>query len=41
MDLGITRDVPFSYELYQERINEGYEDLLNGKNIRGVLVHEH
>src|SRR4051794_28264469 len=26
MDLGITRDVPFSYELYQERINEGYED---------------
>jgi dTMP kinase len=26
MDLGITRDVPFSYELYQERILEGYED---------------
>jgi len=26
MDLGLTRDVPFSYELYQDRIHEGYED---------------
>src|SRR3712207_5390602 len=26
MDLGLTRDVPFSYQLYQERVIEGYED---------------
>ena len=26
MDLGLTRDVPFSYQLYQERVLEGYED---------------
>lgn len=26
MDLGLTRDVPFSYQLYQQRILEGYED---------------
>lgn len=26
MDLGITRDVPFSYQLYQQRVREGYED---------------
>ncbi len=26
MDLGLTRDVPFSYQLYQERVVEGYED---------------
>jgi NDMA-dependent alcohol dehydrogenase len=24
-----------------EEINEGYQDLLDGKNIRGVIVHEH
>jgi S-(hydroxymethyl)glutathione dehydrogenase/alcohol dehydrogenase len=24
-----------------DEVNEGYEDLLEGKNIRGVLVHEH
>jgi alcohol dehydrogenase (nicotinoprotein) len=24
-----------------DTINEGYDDLLNGQNIRGVLVHEH
>ena len=23
MDLGLTRDVPFSYELYQQRVAEG------------------
>ncbi len=22
-------------------INQGYQDLLDGKNVRGVLVHEH
>jgi hypothetical protein len=26
MDLGLTRDVPFSYQLYQQRVMEGYED---------------
>jgi S-(hydroxymethyl)glutathione dehydrogenase/alcohol dehydrogenase len=24
-----------------EQVNEGYDDLLNGKNVRGVIVHEH
>jgi NDMA-dependent alcohol dehydrogenase len=24
-----------------EQINQGYQDLLDGKNIRGVLIHEH
>jgi S-(hydroxymethyl)glutathione dehydrogenase/alcohol dehydrogenase len=24
-----------------DEINEGYQDLMDGKNIRGVLVHEH
>jgi len=33
MDLGITRDVPFSYELYQERILEGYEDWAASHNV--------
>lgn len=26
MDLGLTRDVPFSYQLYQQRVQEGYHD---------------
>ncbi|RZT86844.1 S-(hydroxymethyl)glutathione dehydrogenase/alcohol dehydrogenase [Pseudonocardia sediminis] len=24
-----------------EQVNEGYDDLLSGKNVRGVIVHEH
>ena len=24
-----------------EQVNEGYDDLLDGKNVRGVLVHDH
>jgi alcohol dehydrogenase (nicotinoprotein) len=24
-----------------DQINEGYHDLVDGKNIRGVLIHEH
>jgi S-(hydroxymethyl)glutathione dehydrogenase/alcohol dehydrogenase len=24
-----------------DQINQGYQDLVDGKNIRGVLVHEH
>jgi Zn-dependent alcohol dehydrogenase len=23
-----------------EQVNEGYRDLLDGKNIRGVIIHE-
>ena len=24
-----------------DQVNEGYDDLLNGKNVRGVMIHEH
>jgi alcohol dehydrogenase (nicotinoprotein) len=24
-----------------EQVNEGYDDLLNGKNVRGIIIHEH
>jgi S-(hydroxymethyl)glutathione dehydrogenase/alcohol dehydrogenase len=24
-----------------EQVNEGYQDLMAGKNIRGVLIHDH
>jgi Zn-dependent alcohol dehydrogenase len=24
-----------------EDVNQGYQDLLDGKNVRGVLLHEH
>jgi alcohol dehydrogenase (nicotinoprotein) len=24
-----------------DEINEGYQDLMDGKNIRGVIVHQH
>ena len=24
-----------------DEINQGYEDMLDGKNIRGVIIHEH
>ena len=24
-----------------EQVNQGYDDLLAGKNIRGVMIHEH
>jgi NDMA-dependent alcohol dehydrogenase len=24
-----------------DEVNEGYDDLLNGKNVRGIIVHEH
>jgi S-(hydroxymethyl)glutathione dehydrogenase/alcohol dehydrogenase len=24
-----------------EDINQGYQDMLDGKNIRGVIIHEH
>ncbi|MGX6446495.1 Zn-dependent alcohol dehydrogenase [Patulibacter sp. S7RM1-6] len=38
-DLKLDEIVTRTYRL--DQINEGYEDLLNGKNIRGVVVHEH
>ena len=24
-----------------DEINEGYQDMLDGKNIRGVIIHQH
>ncbi len=24
-----------------DEVNEGYQDMLDGKNIRGVIIHEH
>jgi S-(hydroxymethyl)glutathione dehydrogenase/alcohol dehydrogenase len=38
-DLKLDEIVTRTYTL--DQINEGYDDLLNGKNIRGVLIHEH
>ncbi|MHA3703808.1 NDMA-dependent alcohol dehydrogenase [Jatrophihabitans sp. YIM 134969] len=38
-DLKLDEIITRTYTL--EEVNEGYEDLLNGKNVRGVLVHEH
>jgi alcohol dehydrogenase (nicotinoprotein) len=38
-DLKLDEIVTRTYTL--DHINEGYDDLLNGKNIRGVLVHDH
>lgn len=36
MDLGLTRDVPFSYQLYQQRVLEGYEDWGEGHQVELV-----
>jgi len=38
-DLKLDELITKTYTL--EQVNEGYDDLLNGKNVRGVLVHEH
>ena len=38
-DLKLDEIITRTYTL--EEVNEGYEDLLNGKNVRGVIVHEH
>ncbi|CAN5262167.1 NDMA-dependent alcohol dehydrogenase [soil metagenome] len=38
-DLKIDEFITRTYTL--EQVNEGYDDLLEGKNIRGVIVHEH
>jgi alcohol dehydrogenase (nicotinoprotein) len=38
-DLKLDEIITRTYTL--DQVNEGYDDLLNGKNIRGVLVHDH
>jgi S-(hydroxymethyl)glutathione dehydrogenase/alcohol dehydrogenase len=38
-DVRLDELITRTYKL--EEINEGYDDLLNGRNIRAVLVHEH
>jgi Zn-dependent alcohol dehydrogenase len=38
-DLKLDELITRTYTL--DQVNEGYDDLLAGKNIRGVVVHEH
>ncbi|MBV9207237.1 MAG: zinc-binding dehydrogenase, partial [Actinobacteria bacterium] len=38
-DLKLDEIITKNYRL--EEVNEGYDDLLAGKNVRGVVVHEH
>jgi S-(hydroxymethyl)glutathione dehydrogenase/alcohol dehydrogenase len=38
-DIKLDEIITNTYTL--DQVNEGYEDLLNGKNVRGVVVHEH
>ena len=38
-DIKLTELVTRRYTL--DQINEGYQDMMDGKNIRGVLIHEH
>jgi Zn-dependent alcohol dehydrogenase len=38
-DIKLSELVTQRYTL--DRINEGYQDMMDGKNIRGVIVHEH
>lgn len=38
-DLKLDEIITRTYTL--DEVNEGYDDLLNGKNVRGVIVHEH
>jgi alcohol dehydrogenase (nicotinoprotein) len=38
-DLKLDELITRTYTL--EQVNEGYDDLLGGKNVRGVMVHEH
>jgi len=38
-DIKLDEVISKTYRL--EEINQGYQDLLDGKNIRGVIVHEH
>jgi NDMA-dependent alcohol dehydrogenase len=38
-DIKLDEIITRTYRL--EEVNEGYDDLLNGKNVRGVMIHEH
>ena len=38
-DIKLDEIITRTYTL--DQVNEGYDDLLNGKNVRGVVVHEH
>jgi NDMA-dependent alcohol dehydrogenase len=38
-DIKLDEIVTRTYTL--EQVNDGYDDLLNGKNVRGVVVHDH
>ena len=38
-DIKLDELVTKQYKL--DEINQGYDDLLAGKNVRGVLIHEH
>jgi S-(hydroxymethyl)glutathione dehydrogenase/alcohol dehydrogenase len=38
-DLKLDELITRRYNL--DEINQGYEDMLAGRNIRGVLIHEH
>src|SRR5690348_5485601 len=38
-DIKLDEIITRTYTL--DQVNEGYDDLLNGKNVRGVVIHEH
>ncbi len=38
-DIKLDEIITKTYTL--DQVNEGYDDLLNGKNVRGVVIHEH
>jgi S-(hydroxymethyl)glutathione dehydrogenase/alcohol dehydrogenase len=38
-DLKLEELITRTYTL--DQVNEGYEDLMSGKNVRGVMIHEH
>jgi len=38
-DVKLTDLVTRRYPL--DQVNEGYQDMMDGKNLRGVIIHEH
>jgi alcohol dehydrogenase (nicotinoprotein) len=38
-DVKLTELVTKRYTL--DQVNEGYQDMMDGKNLRGVIIHEH
>ena len=38
-DLKLDEIITQTYTL--DQVNEGYDDLMAGKNVRGVIIHEH